>query len=39
VADSYRRIGAAMPADVVRHGKLAAIDVDSTYFPRRKVAA
>jgi hypothetical protein len=39
VADSYRRIGATMPADVVRHGKLAAVDVDGTHFPRRKIAA
>lgn len=39
VADSYRRIGAPMPVDVVRHGKLAAIDVDSVYFPRRTIAA
>jgi hypothetical protein len=39
VADSYRRCGAVMPTDVVRHGKLAAVDVDGVYFPRRKVAA
>ena len=39
VADSYRRIGAPMPVDVVRHGKLAAIDVDGVYFPRRTIAA
>ena len=39
VADSYHRIGAAMPVDVVRHGKLAAVDVDGVYFLRRAVKA